>query len=415
MRVTLPFIVAVLATACGGDAASGGGSGGTVTRDSAGIAITEYGEAAIAEAPAWQLSAEPLAVIQDDDPAGELDLSTAALGAMLSDGRVVVATAQPAQIHLFNTDGSHAGTIGRTGEGPGEFRFLQQVLALPGDTIYAFEIARRKGVRYLPDGTFLDEADFPLPEGRPIPPLMRGRLDNGTFIHSGEAMLPQAPGGDQKIFRMDLPIFALAPGATDFDTVVVTQSAQMFASSVSAMGQTMPMARPVAFGPTPLIAAGGTAAWISTGDVAELAAWTPGDSAPHRLVRFTIPPREVQEADRTRYKEEAKAALEQFRDMMPPGMLESELQKVDETLFAGTFPKLGQLVIAKDGALWVGSGAPFGDALRQWMVLSPTGELLGTVTLPEGNLVAAAADRVVVRREDDATGMVRLEVWGVER
>jgi hypothetical protein len=187
----------------------------------------------------------------------------------------------------------------------------------------------------------------------------------------------------------------------------------MYASSVSAMGQTMPMARPVAFGPTPLITVGAELTWVSTGDVGEIAAFRLGSRTPTQLVRLEMAPREVTDIDRQRYKDEAREAFKNFEQMMPPGMLESEIEKLEQTIFANKFPAIGQLITDKTGRIWVGTGTAFGDDERSWMVLSPAGELVGRVTLPEGDLFAATTDRVVIRRTDDATGMVRFEVWGL--
>lgn len=402
--------------ACGGG--EGNPFGGELAqRDSAGVIILEYPAGAIAAAPAWTLSAAPLAVIGDDSPDATLDLSTASMGGILSDGRVVVATAQPAQLLVFNADGTPGGSLGRQGEGPGEYRFLQAVLVLPGDTVLAFEIVRRKAIRYAPDGTYVGETDFPLLDDRPIAPILRGRLADGTFVLSGESMLPQAPGGEQKVFRLDLPIFTLDPAAARYDTLTVTKSAQMYASSISMGGQTMPIARPVAFGPTPLVTPTATGVWLSSGESAELREILVPDTAAvgtlHRIVRFQMESREVTEADRTRYKTETKEMLASFGAMMPPGMLEAEQQKVDETLFANVFPAFGQLRTDLANRLWLGTAAPFGDSQRAWAVLSAEGQLLGRVDLPDGMLFSAGADRVVMRREDAATGLVRLEIWGV--
>lgn len=415
MRTTFIATAAILllATACGGGDVMGGGAATAVERDSAGIAIREYSAAAIKAAPTWTISDAPLAVIGADEDDATMDLSTGAFGGLLADGGLIVATARPAQIYHFGPDGTLVGTLGRSGEGPGEFNFVQNVHVLPGDTVLAFELVRRKSILYLADGTFLGESDIPLPTDRQIPPLLRGRLADGTLVHSGEALLPQAPGGPEKIFRMELPIFSLAPGGTTYDTMLVTRSAQMYASSVSAMGQTMPMARPVAFGPTPLITVGEALTWVSTGDVPELAAFRLGSRTPTQLVRFEVAKRPVSDADRERYKERAREAFKQFEQMMPPGMLESEIAKLDETIFANEFPPLGQMVTDRAGRIWVGTGVAFGDEERTWMVLSPNGALLGRVTLPEGDLFAANTDRVVVRRTDETTGLVRFEIWGI--
>lgn len=412
---TSPVLLLLLA-ACGGSNDAGRNSA-AVTRDSAGIAILEFPAGAIEDAPEWTLSKEPLAIIGDDSPDATLDLTTATLGGILSDGRVVVATAQPAQVMLFGADGAQVGTLGRAGEGPGEYRALIQLLILPGDTVLAFEVTRRKGILYGADGTLLGELDFPLLADRPIVPLMRGRLDDGSFVLSGETLLPQTPEGNEKIYRLDLPIFALGSAATNYDTVTVTRGTQSYRSSLTFGNQVMPISRQVGFGPSPQIAVTRNGFWLSTGDVAELHEFVVSGATfpaqPSRVVRYNQPRREVTEADRERYRERAAEGLERLKGLIPAELLDVEIAKLKETVFANTFPAIGQLRADHLGRLWMTSGTQLGDDMTTWTVLDPDGKPIGRVTLPEGTIFAVADDRVVVRREDPASGLVRLEVWGV--
>jgi hypothetical protein len=55
------------------------------------------------------------------------------------------------------------------------------------------------------------------------------------------------------------------------------------------------------------------------------------------------------------------------------------------------------------------------DSSATWAVFDAEGSLLGKVVVPAGMLYAASDDRIVIRREDDETGLVRLEVWGLQR
>jgi hypothetical protein len=121
----------------------------------------------------------------------------------------------------------------------------------------------------------------------------------------------------------------------------------------------------------------------------------------------------VTEDDRERYREQAAEGLERLKGLIPAELLDVEIAKLKETVFANTFPAIGQLRADQLGRLWMTSGTALGDTLTTWTVLNPDGKPIGRVTLPEGTLFAVAEDRVVVRREDPASGLVRLEVWGV--
>ena len=81
------------------------------------------------------------------------------------------------------------------------------------------------------------------------------------------------------------------------------------------------------------------------------------------MVRMPRPARPVDETSKTRYKEVAREALERMKAFFPPGLLESELKKVDETVFAESFAGIGQLLVDDHDAVWVpaSSAIPNGD------------------------------------------------------
>jgi hypothetical protein len=78
-------------------------------------------------------------------------------------------------------------------------------------------------------------------------------------------------------------------------------------------------------------------------------------------------------------------------------------------------PGIGQMLVDRMGRIWATPGLPQVDSAVTWGVFDSEGDLLGKVVLPGGSLFAASEDRIVVRREDDETGLIRLEVWGVQR
>jgi hypothetical protein len=83
------------------------------------------------------------------DPAQEFDRVVTPF--QLPDGRLVVPLAGPGEIRIFDGRGEHAATLGRRGEGPGEWIDLQAAWAR-GDTIEAFDPDLLRVTRFLPDG-----------------------------------------------------------------------------------------------------------------------------------------------------------------------------------------------------------------------------------------------------------------------
>lgn len=89
-------------------------------RDSGGIRIVSY---ARNDAPKqhWTLDSKPLLEIGGVADEGPTSFARIVGAARLSDGRIAVANAQPSEIRMFSASGAFLRSLGRNGEGPGEF------------------------------------------------------------------------------------------------------------------------------------------------------------------------------------------------------------------------------------------------------------------------------------------------------
>jgi hypothetical protein len=71
---------------------------------------------------------------------------------LLPDGQLVVPLGASSELRVFGPDGDFLGSLGRQGEGPGEFVALTEAWAR-GDTIEAFDSRLARITRFLPDGS----------------------------------------------------------------------------------------------------------------------------------------------------------------------------------------------------------------------------------------------------------------------
>jgi hypothetical protein len=71
---------------------------------------------------------------------------------LLPDGRLVVPLGASSELRVFGPDGDFLGSLGRQGEGPGEFVALTEAWAR-GDTIEAFDSRLARITRFLADGS----------------------------------------------------------------------------------------------------------------------------------------------------------------------------------------------------------------------------------------------------------------------
>ena len=411
MRGALPLVLLLAAAACS-DASSDANQ--PAVRDSAGVAIVEHTAEGWDRAPAWALSAEPLAVVPRDDDDGSIDLSTSQLGTMLADGRVVAATMPPSpQIYLFSADGATTTMLGRGGEGPGEYMYLAALFPLGADSIMAFDAMKRRALIFSAAGESYEPVQFPL-GGTMIPPLLMGRLNDGTWLFQTINPMAEPPAGETGVYRPSMPVLTWRAGAEHYDTAFSLVGAMVKQGTVSAGGQTMSMGRGIGFGANTFLGGRGNMIWSTTGESFVIAG-RDTSGAVKREIRVALPLRPVGEADRERFKTVLREQMQRMAAMFPPGMLESELAKIDETPFAENHPAIAQMMVDQLGRIWVTPNLPLVDSTATWGVFDAEGDLLGKVVVPAGMLYAASEDRIVIRREDDETGLIRLEVWGLQR
>ncbi len=106
-----------------------------IVRDSAGIEIVENHAPQYMPDEFWTIDPEPEVVVTDDS--ARLDW-TAGL-ARLADGRVATLSYTNKQLFIFGPSGELSRTIGRAGEGPGEFGIPDGMHYLPPDTLVVWE------------------------------------------------------------------------------------------------------------------------------------------------------------------------------------------------------------------------------------------------------------------------------------
>jgi hypothetical protein len=146
---------ALTVVGCGGETGSATVWDGTV-RDSAGIEIVEnYGTPAWGEGEGWTFTEVLRIGVVEGAPEYEFGRITGIV--VLSDRRIVVADAMAHQLRYFSPEGVYEQTVGRPGQGPGEFgrgRLLPFVG--PGDTLVVLDYGNQQAHLIAPDGTWVE-------------------------------------------------------------------------------------------------------------------------------------------------------------------------------------------------------------------------------------------------------------------
>jgi len=126
-----------------------------VTRDSAGVTIAESFAPAWGDERRWSIDPEPFVTIGSEAGDAAYQLHRVAGVVRMQDGRIVVANGGSNELRLYSPDGTHLGSVGRSGSGPGEFRGVMGIYRLPGDSLLVYDILLDRRSLFTPDGDFV--------------------------------------------------------------------------------------------------------------------------------------------------------------------------------------------------------------------------------------------------------------------
>ena len=204
----------MLATGCDGQAAPPT----RIEIDSAGVRIVTIDP--LASDAMCSLGEEPTFYVGDSEDSDE-QWFTRVLGvARLSDGSVAVADDYSMEVRIFDQSGAHVRSMGREGEGPGEFQRLWLLWRLPGDTLWVGDYRPWRYQVYASTGEWIRTVT--MDPVYPNPPQAGGVLANGVSINTRDEMARprnfstpdkrhvEAHGPDGKL----MGILATLPGRT---------------------------------------------------------------------------------------------------------------------------------------------------------------------------------------------------------
>ena len=153
--------------------------------DSAGVTVADLGPEPLEWAERRAPANEPDLIIRSDEDDGGSVFSDLRDVEVLSGGRVAVINGSGNDILVFDAAGTHVATWGGTGDGPGEFRYLEWLALLPPDSLAAGDAGLRRVTIFDSEGEFARSfatASAFDPASRPIPPRPLGLLADGSVI-----------------------------------------------------------------------------------------------------------------------------------------------------------------------------------------------------------------------------------------
>lgn len=179
-------LIGIAASAAAGCGASDSAPRRATVRDSAGITIVENGVADSAAIGWWTLG-EPTLAVGGGDAEGPQALFRVAGALRLDDGGTVIADGGSGELRFFTAMGTHVRTVGRKGEGPGEFQRFALLRQGPADSLFVYDGALRRVSVLDPSGAFVRELQLAGGEGALVAMLADGTLVGAASIRTAES------------------------------------------------------------------------------------------------------------------------------------------------------------------------------------------------------------------------------------
>ncbi|MDX2263026.1 MAG: hypothetical protein SFU84_15140 [Gemmatimonadales bacterium] len=389
-RVIFSLSVAASAIACGGQ---DNPQPQVLRTDSAGIEIVyspaPAGEDTIDTGPLWRFgdgatSDGVTASLQNFD-----DVVAS------STGLILLADPMNHVVVALDSRGKLRWRFGREGEGPGEFKGSFSIAAV-ADTAFVLEFGTRRLTAIGPEGKLLRVV--PVTWNAPNVTLA-GSSDDGRLLLASRHLLGPEPG-------INRDSVALAWLDTDGGLGAPLQGSARYGNFDFVMKSTGPNIRPQAYGPTGSVTSNAGGLYHADGVLPEVH-HRDVTGRLVRILRWSLAPRAVTEADRVAYAEaERSRPMDSFRKIQ----LEEWLA---HATWPASMPATGQLTAALDGRLIVAAECAASARHCAWYEFDPRGQWSRTLWLPARARHAAITGTIFVTLSSDHEGFVVAEGWRI--
>ena len=372
--------LALFATACGNGSGGAGPGLHAAIEDSAGITIVENTQPAPGSRLPWEIGAQPSLAIGSVASGGADELFQVRDAARLEDGRIVIVNLGSNELKVFGPDGSHAGTWGRQGEGPGEFtRHGPTAVALwPGDSVAAVDAPYSPRLPLFDlEGNHGRDIAFDVSRGGIL-----GVLPDGKIISSGsEVFNRMAVFETRELVHLETEWSVLDTDGTLHASLGRFLYGEAYFSELWEGDMHHPFQRRATG------AVWGNLVAVGVSDTYEIRAFAT-DGTLVRIVRRVWDPRTPTEAEYP----------------MPAPPIDS-------------YPAFAQILSDRAGYLWVQDYQVPGDGEGPivWTVFDPEGRVQGLVETPSELDVFEIGEDYVLGLVKDELGVEYVQVWALDR
>lgn len=365
-----PFLLLLLPLLACGDHRPAATS--AIIRDSAGIRIVENRAPRWTQGTGWKVDPSPILSIGSESDSGE-QFGQIQDVLRLADGGLIVAEGSTAELRVYTDSGRYLRSIGRRGEGPGEFIGLGLVRTYRGDSLLAYDYQLRRISIFDRDGRFGRAVNLHPPDGT-FPDIEGATLDGGFIGLSNEF-----PSGAIKsgTVRNPMRLFRFGPEGELVDTLGAFPGYETGIYNETNGNNHMRISFTIPFGHQTSVAVRPAETLVGANDSYEIRTYdAQGDI--RRILRREIPPVPV-----TKQMIETVNAEEDAQNPRPDPASRERVAKLRAVIvYPRTLPAFRDFHVDDSGYLWVRSFNAPGDSIPRFTVFDSTGQMLGDVEAP---------------------------------
>lgn len=309
----------------------------------------------------------------------------------LSDGQIVVVDRQARSVSIFNAQAELIRTLGREGEGPGEF--LDPIgVVVKGNTVLVWDWDQLRVTEF---DLVSDEVNVYRVEGLANPTHHFGDLPRGFVVGS-----VGLPGGlpESGSWITELGVVRWDSLQSSLDTLVAIRY-----RTSEWVDQATRMSGSPTFSARGTLAAGSGRIYWSEGDSAIVHTWNNGATG---RIEWTWPRRAVSAGDVEEYRERWLAR-------MPENTHASITEQIAKLPIAEVFPTVSDLVADVDGGVWVGIYPAPVDSAQTWLRFED-GELTCRVEFPRSFEPTEGGGDWLLGVQKDELDVQRVQLWSLE-
>jgi len=350
-------------------------------RDSAGITIVESTAPRWGTVARWSVDSEPLLDLSTSGTGETHEFYRVADAIRLGDGSIAVANAGSSEVRFYSSAGVFIKSVGREGEGPGEFQRVSSIDRFRGDSLEVFDYLARRVTVLGPEWEVSRVISLQLPFLWKLHPL--GDTTLLSMLIWPSVLVEE---GDEGLVRVPVPVVRFSLTGAVIDTVAMAAGGE----ELRVRGEHgFSSARPL-FGKNSQLAVHGERFYLGAAEQMQYRIFAP-DGTLERIVR-------VPDYDLTLSHDQLQAERDAILGDEPSPRARSyvaDLPVPEEK------PAYSALLVDARGCVWAAEhvGEVTGWLAmdpRKWEVFGADGEWLGSVLSPRRFTVFEIGDDYVL-------------------